>query len=327
VFRAGNRAKGLVKHILTFSRQSEKEHRPVQVKLIAKEAIKFFRSSLPTTIDIRADIQSNSLVLGDPTQIHQILMNLCTNAGHAMRENGGVLDIRLEDVELDVDFTAAHPDMKPGAYINLVVRDTGCGMPSQVLDQIFDPFFTTKKTGEGTGLGLSVVHGIVGSYGGAVTAYSEPEQGSTFNVYLPTIERDDAPVSTAGEPIATGTEHILFVDDEPAIVNIGKQILESLGYTVTTRTSSLEALELFRTKADSFDLVITDMTMPNMTGDELAKELIRIKPEIPVILCTGYSARINQHQAMAMGIRTFVMKPVLRQEIATTVRKVLDQKR
>ena len=325
VFRAGNRAKGLVKHILTFSRQTEKERKPVQVKLIAKEAIKFFRSSLPTTIDIRADIQSNSLVLGDPTQVHQILMNLCTNAGHAMQKNGGVLDVKLEDVELDVDFTIAHPDMKPGAYINLVVRDTGCGIPSHVLDQIFDPFFTTKKTGEGTGMGLSVVHGIVGSYGGTITVKSEPGQGSTFNVYLPILEMHKEKEIITEEPIATGSECILFIDDEPVLANLGKQILESLGYDVVIRNSSIEALELFKAQPDRFDLVITDMTMPHMTGDDLAGKLIQIKPEIPVILCTGYSAKINEQLAMAMGIRAFVLKPFVKREIATKVREALDE--
>jgi two-component system cell cycle sensor histidine kinase/response regulator CckA len=191
---------------------------------------------------------------------------------------------------------------------------------------VFDPFFTTKEKSEGTGMGLSVVHGIVGSYGGKIIAASEPGIGSTFTIYLPTVERDEVPLPISSQSIATGNEHILFVDDEPTLVNIGKQMLESLGYKITGRTSSIEALELFKAKADSFDIVITDMTMPNMPGANLARELLRIKPEIPVILCTGYSSRINQQKAAAMGIRAFVPKPVLKMDIAEAIRNVLDGK-
>ncbi|MGB5750729.1 MAG: PAS domain S-box protein [Desulfobacterales bacterium] len=324
VFRAGGRAKDLVKQILTFSRQTAQELKPVQVKLICKEAIKFLRASLPTTIEINQEIENDSLVMADPTQIHQVLMNLCTNAGHAMGEKGGVLEVKIADVQLEADFMAQHKELKPGPYLELSVSDTGYGIPAHLLDRIFDPFFTTKEKSEGTGMGLSVVHGIVGSYGGKIIVTSEPGKGTTFKIYLPTVERDEAPQPIAEESIAGGTERILFVDDEPALVKIGKQMLESLGYKVTGRTSSVEALELFKAKADSFDLVITDMTMPNMTGDELARELIHIKPEIPVILCTGYSARINQQQAAAMGIRAFVSKPVPRMDIAKTIRNIID---
>ena len=327
VFRAGGRAKDLVKQILTFSRQSEQERKPVQVKAICIEAIKFLRASLPTSIQIRQEFKSESLVMADPTQIHQVLMNLCTNAGHAMRDKGGVLELKLTDVELGADLTAKyHPELKPGPYLQLTVSDTGHGVPAHITDQIFDPFFTTKGKGEGTGMGLAVVHGIVGSIGGTITVTSEPGKGSTFKVFLPSVIRAKEPVAIAKEHIARGTGRILFVDDETALVNIGKQMLESLGYKVTARTSSIEALELFKAKAESFDLVITDMTMPNMTGDKLAKELIRIKPEIRVILCTGYSARINQEQALAAGIRAFISKPVLKKEIAETIRNVLNEK-
>ena len=264
--------------------------------------------------------------MADPTQIHQVLMNLCTNAGYAMGDKGGVLELKLKDVKLEADLTAKYPELKPGPYLELTVSDTGHGIPVHIIERIFDPFFTTKGKGEGTGMGLSVVHGIVGSYGGTITVSSEPAKGSNFKIYLPTVERDMEPLPIAEEPFGSGTERILLIDDETAIVDIGKQMLESLGYKITARTSSIEALELFKAKADSFDLVITDMTMPNMTGDKLARELIRIKPEIPVILCTGYSAQINQKQAMAMGIRAFVSKPVLRREIAETIRKILDKK-
>ena len=326
VFKASGRAKDLVQQILAFSRQVEQERKPVHVKLICKEAVKFLRASLPTSITIRQEIQSDSLIMADPTQIHQVLMNLCTNAGHAMGEKGGVLELKLKDVALEADLTAQYPELKPGPYLELTVSDTGHGIPAHILERIFDPFFTTKGKGEGTGMGLSVVHGIVGSYGGTIAVSSELEKGSIFRIYLPAVKRDKIPDSIAEEPVVSGTERILLIDDETAIVNMGKQMLESLGYKITTRTSSIEALELFKAKADSFDLVITDMTMPNMTGDKLASELIRIKPEIPVILCTGYSVQINQDQALAMGIRAFVSKPVLKREIAETIRKVFDQK-
>jgi nitrogen-specific signal transduction histidine kinase len=324
VLQAVGRAKDLIKQILTFSRQTAQERKPVQVKLIVNEALRLLRASLPSTIKIHGDIQSDALVLADPTQIHQILMNLCTNAGHAMREEGGVLEVKLVNVELDADYTVGHLDMKPGASINLTVSDTGCGIPPQVLDRIFDPFFTTKETGEGTGMGLSVVHGIVRAMSGTIAVYSELGQGATFKIYFPVIEKRLEPQVSDVEAVPTGSERILFIDDEPALADIGKQTLEALGYDVTTRTSSIEALELFKTRPDRFDLVITDMTMPNMTGDNLAGELIRIRPEIPVILCTGYSAKVNEQQAIAMGIQAFVWKPVVRREIATTVRKVLD---
>jgi PAS domain S-box-containing protein len=326
VLQAVGRAKDLIKQILTFSRQTAQERKPVLVKLIVNEALRLLRASLPSTIQIHGDVQSDALVLADPTQIHQILMNLCTNAGHAMREEGGVLEVKLVNVKLDADCTACHLDMKPGASLNLTVSDTGCGMPPEVLDRIFDPFFTTKETGEGTGMGLSVVHGIVRAMSGAITVYSEPGQGSTFKVYFPVIEKRLEPQVSDVEAVPTGSERILFIDDEPALADIGKQTLETLGYDVTTRTSSIEALELFKTRPDRFDLVITDMTMPNMTGDNLAGELIRIRPEIRVILCTGYSAKVNEQQAMALGIRAFVWKPVVRREIATAIRKVLDGK-
>ena len=325
VLRAAGRAKNLVTQILAFSRQAEQERKPVQVEPIVKEVLKFLRASLPTTIEIRQNIQSDSLIMADPTQIHQILMNLCTNAGHAMRKKGGLLEVKLADIEVEADFAVDYLDLKPGAYLALEVSDNGHGIPGNVMDRIFDPFFTTKEKGEGTGMGLSVVHGIVGSFGGKISVSSEPGQGATFRIYLPVVsKRQETSVETE-EILPTGSERILFVDDEPALVNIGKQSLESLGYRVTVRTSSREALELFKAEPHRFDLVITDMTMPNMTGDDLARELIRINPQIPVILCTGYSAQIDQELAMGIGIRAFVSKPMLRREIGETIRKVLDE--
>jgi PAS domain S-box-containing protein len=326
VLIAGGRAKDLVQQILTFSRQADQEQKPVQVKLVVKEALKLLRASIPTTIEIEQNVQSDTLVMGDSTQIHQILMNLCTNAAHAMEDKGGLLTVNLSDVELDSEFISNHPDLKPGRYINLTVTDTGHGISTDVLKKMFDPFFTTKEKGEGTGMGLSVIHGIVRSHGGTIYVYSEPGKGSTFKVYLPAIERSLKPEDRIEKPIATGTESVLLVDDEPAIVNIGKQVLESLGYNVVTRTSSIEALEYFKAQSDRIDLVITDMTMPKMTGEVLANELMRVRPDIPVIVCTGFSTRIDEKKAKDMGIRAFVPKPVLKREIAETIRMVLDEK-
>jgi PAS domain S-box-containing protein len=325
VLKAGGRAKDLVKQILAFSRQAEQEIGPVQIKLIVKETLKLLRASLPTTIEILQDIQSDSMVMADPTQIHQVLMNLCTNAGYAMQETGGTLEVSLTNVELDSHFTERYPDMAPGPHIRLTVSDTGHGMTPDVLDRIFDPFFTTKGLGEGTGMGLSVVHGIVKSFGGTITVYSEPGKGSTFHVYLPIVEdlKDEREIEATGL-LPTGNERILLIDDEKLLADIGKRILASLGYEVITRTSSIEALELFRAQPDRFDLVITDMTMPNMTGGELAREFMQIRPDIPIILCTGFSKLITEDKAKAMGIRELVMKPFAIRDMADTIRKVLD---
>lgn len=323
VLKAGERAKDLVNQILTFSRQSEQDLKPIKVELIVKEVLKLIRASLPATIEIHQDLKSNAAVLGNDTKIHQVLMNLCTNAAHAMGEKGGMLDVSLADVELDADYAAKHFDIKPGPYLKLSVRDTGQGISSDLLGQIFDPFFTTKQQGEGTGMGLSVVHGIVKSHGGTISVYSEPGEGSIFNVYLPAIESSSEQKAREEKPVPTGTERILFVDDEQALVNMGKQLLESLGYEVTIRSSSIEALELFKVQPDKFDLVITDLTMPNMTGDELAQKLMAIRPDIPVILCTGFSTKMTAEKTKKMGIRAFVLKPVIKQDIAETIRKVL----
>ncbi len=324
VLTAGSRAKDLVLQILTFSRQSDQEQKPVNVQLIAKEALKMLRASIPSTIEIKQNIQSEALVMGDSTQIHQVLMNLCTNAAHAMDDKGGVLTVDLVDIKVDSEFISDYPELKPGTYINLTVTDTGYGMAPDVLDRIFDPFFTTKEKDKGTGMGLSVVHGIVHSHGGSIYAYSESGKGSTFRVFLPVLKRRLESEERIERPIPTGTERILFVDDELSIVNIGKKTLESLGYDVVARTSSIEALEFFKTQSDSVDIVITDLTMPNLTGEELAEELMQIRPDIPIILCTGFSVRMDEKKAMEMGIRAFVSKPVLKREIAETIRKVID---
>ena len=326
VLKSAKRARDLVKQILAFSRQEDHELKPLQVHLIVKEALKLLRASIPTTIEIRQDIKSRSgMVMGDPTQIHQVLMNLCTNATHAMRGKGGALEVGLEDVDLDADAPVQYPDLKPGPYVRLTVSDTGHGIEPEAKDRIFDPYFTTKDKGVGTGLGLAVVHGIVKSHGGAITVYSELGKGTTFHVLFPGIESVDAEETEVLEPLPKGDERILFVDDEEALVQIGQHMLRRLSYEVVPRTSSVEALEAFRAQPDKFDLVITDQTMPNMTGEMLAKELMSIRPDIPIILCTGYSELISKELAKAMGIREYVMKPLVIRKLATTIRKVLDK--
>ena len=325
VLKAGGRAKDLVRQILTFSRQRENELVPVKVSLIVNEALKLLRASLPTTIKMRHHIKSYLAVLTDPTNIHQVLMNLCTNASFAMQEEGGVLEVSLSDVDLDADFAKQHPDVKPGKFIRLIVSDTGYGMSPEVSERIFDPFFTTKKMGQGTGMGLSVVHGIVKSHGGTIIVESSPGKGSAFSVFLPAIESEVTDQADQAQLVITGNERILFVDDEDFQADIGKRMLERLGYRVTAKTNSVEALDLFRQTPDEFDLVITDMTMPNMTGDVLAKKLISIRPDIPIIVCTGYSARINPDIIKEIGIKEMAMKPVVMKDIAQMIHRVLSR--
>jgi CheY-like chemotaxis protein len=323
--KAGGRAKELVRQLLTFSRQRESELAPVKVSLIVNEALKLLRASLPATIKIRHDIKSDMSVLTDPTNIHQVLMNLCTNASFAMQEKGGVLEVSLGDADLDPDFAKQHPDVKPGKFINLTVRDSGCGMTPEVAERIFDPFYTTKEMGKGTGMGLSVVHGIVKGHGGTIIVESSPGQGSVFRVFLPAVEAEETYPADQVQLMITGSARILFVDDEDFQADIGKRMLERLGYRVTTKTSSVEALELFRQSPDEFDLVITDMTMPDMTGDVLARELIALRPDIPIIVCTGYSERINPQIVKEIGIKELAMKPVVMKDIARMIQRVLSK--
>ncbi|MDY6954161.1 MAG: ATP-binding protein, partial [Thermodesulfobacteriota bacterium] len=323
--RACLRARDLVKQILSFSRQTGRELKPVKIGTLFKESLKLLRSSLPTTIDIRQNISCQSdAVLGDPTQLNRVLLNLCTNAAHAMREKGGTLQVNVEELELDDEGASAYQGLVTGTYVKLTVTDTGCGMEPGLMERVFDPYFTTKEMGQGTGLGLSVVHGIVKSHGGAITVRSEPEKGTTFDILLPVIETEVRAEPKRFGPLPKGRGRILLVDDENALAGMAKEMLEHLGYQVVAKTSSLEALEAFMSQPDQFDLVITDMTMPGMTGDALAGKLMRIRPDIPVILCTGYSDRISEGRAKAMGIRAFVMKPVVKREIAETIREVLD---
>ena len=292
VYTAGKRARDLVKQILAFARQSDEERKPIQVDTIAKEVLKLIRSTIPTTIEIKENIESHSLIMGNPSQVHQLFMNLCTNAAQAMEDTGGILEVGLTDVELNEQSSLPQLELKSGNYMKVTVSDTGPGISPDIIGSIFEPYFTTKGVGEGTGMGLALVHGIVESYGGKITVDSELGKGTVFSIYLPITKKREDHRPYEKEKLPSGTERILFVDDELPIAKMGSQILERLGYQVTVRTSSVEALELFRSKPDDFDLVITDMTMPNMTGDELAMELIAFRSDIPVILCTGYSKKI-----------------------------------
>lgn len=284
------------------------------------------RASLPATIQIQYDVSSSSAVSADPTQIHQVLMNLCTNAAHAMQDEGGVLEVRLRDIRLENESIPGHGELEPGPHVELTVKDTGPGIAEDILERIFDPFFTTKERGVGTGLGLSVVHGIVKRHGGAISVESHPGEGAAFRILFPAIESGtDSPTHSAA-PLPLGHERILVVDDEPLLVTVLKAMLEGLGYRVEYRTTGFDALEAMRHQSEDnpFDLVITDMTMPHLSGADLAREVQRIKPGLPVILCTGFSERIDAERASTIGCQGFLMKPVSLRELALLVRKVLD---
>ena len=324
ILSAGQRARDLVQQILTFSRQTETEAKPIQVRPIVKEALKLLRASLPSSIEIQTQIESGAIVQADPIQIHQVIMNLCTNAGHAMRQEGGTLTVGLSEEYLDKDFTDHYPDMMPGDYLRLEVTDTGHGIEPAIIDKIYDPYFTTKEKGEGTGMGLAVVQGIIQTCGGAVAVASTPDVGTTFKVYLPIIHQENDMEALSDVVVPRGEERILFVDDEPPLAELGKMLLERLGYHVTIRTSSTEALALFQAQPFEFDLVITDMTMPHMTGEILAQKLLNIRPNIPIIICTGYSQKITQELIDRLGIQALVMKPLIRSELGLAVRQALD---
>ena len=329
ILKASRRATELVKQILTFSRKTEHQAQPLNPHLIVKEALKMLRSSLPTTISIQQDIDSEcGLVLADPINIHQITMNLCTNALHAMENEKGSLGIRLTRKDVRAD-QIEESDVDPGSFIVLSISDTGHGMGPETIKRIFEPYFTTKEMGKGTGLGLAVIHGIIKEYNGFIKVASEPGQGTTFHVHIPALEEDGSMEDESadqGIPVPSGTERVLVVDDEVAIVNMNKVVLERLGYQVTGTTDSLDALEKIRTNPDQFDLIITDQTMPNMTGSELAQEVFRIKHNMPIILCTGYSSVLSEKDALSMGIKKYVRKPVDRTTLAKAVREVLDEK-
>ena len=326
VLKASNRAKELVCQILSFSPQSQEDLKPVEVRIVTKEVLKLLRASLPSTIEIDQDIDAESgIIQAVPTQIHQLLMNLCTNAASAMEINGGTLKIGLGNEQITNVEEKMCLDIDPGYYVVLTVKDTGQGIAPELMGKIFDPYFTSKEKGKGTGLGLAVVHGIVKRLHGGIAVESEPGVGTTFRVYFPVLEAE--PVTDRADKnqaLPEGDECILLVDDEEEILNIGSRMLSHLGYNVITESNSLEGLDLFKAQPDRFDLVITDMTMPKLTGDKLALELMKIRPDIPIILCTGYSESINEKQAKNIGIKEFSMKPFGMRDLAETTRRVLD---
>ena len=326
VHKAASRAKDLVSQILTFSRQDNQELIPLKIDLILKEVMKLLRSTIPTTIDIRLNLESNcKSVLANPTQVHQVILNLCTNAYHAMRDNGGVLNIKLETVVLPRDDTTSM-HIQAGEYVKLSVSDTGIGISKKNQEKIFDPYFTTKAKGEGTGLGLAVVHGIVKQYNGEITVNSKPGEGTTFCVYLPAImDNIESKANERTSSLPRGNESILVIDDDEKIVKLNKRVLENMGYHVIALTKSEEALNTFQQTPESIDLVLTDMTMPHMTGAELTKKLIAIRPDIPIIMCTGFSDQIDKDEAIKMGISDFLMKPVDMITLVLAVRKALDK--
>ncbi len=326
VLEAANRAGDVTNQILAFSNQVEQERKPIQIGPVVKDTLKFLRAVVPATIEMRREIDEDlGTVLFDPTQMNQLLMNLCNNSAHAMREKGGVLTVSVKNFEVDSELAARHRDLIPGPHLKLTVEDTGHGMSPGVLERIFEPYFTTKQPGEGTGLGLATVHGIVMRQGGAIHCESEPGKGTRFEVLLPVIKIEPEEQIENDDGLPGGHERVLFVDDEQPIVDIARQMLQRLGYRVETRTSSIEALELFRHRPNEFDVVLTDMTMPNMTGLELAKELVAIRPELPVVLCTGFSRTVDVNGASAFGIREVISKPLLKGDMARAVRRALDR--
>lgn len=323
---ACNRAKDLIRRILTFSRTGKQEKKPVNLATLIEDTLKMLRATLPATIEINPIIASGvSGVLADRTQISRVLLNLCTNAAQAMHETGGVLTISLANCEMAPNSAQHHPDLSPGPYVRLSVSDTGVGIDPILLNRIFDPFFSTKEKGQGTGLGLSVVYGIIKDCGGTVTVQSRLGEGSMFTVYLPAVPGEVKSAAQSSEDISMGTESILFVDDEAILVEMGCDMLSNLGYSVTATTDSIEALETFREQPDAFDLIFTDMTMPKMTGLGLAREIQRIRPEIPIILSTGFSDLVDDKNASELGISKVLMKPFSLKDLAGTIRKVLDE--
>ncbi|MBN2298563.1 MAG: PAS domain S-box protein, partial [Deltaproteobacteria bacterium] len=324
VLKAGARARDLVKQILTFSRQSGIQKSPIEITSMIKETLKFLRASLPTTIEIKQNLPSyETTVMADPTQIHQVIMNLCTNAAYAMKEKGGIIDIKVAEKELTDKAELEYKGLAPGRYLQLSIADTGSGIPGEIIDRIFDPFFTTKERGEGTGMGLSVVHGIIHDLGGAISVYSEPDKGTAFHLLFPRYIGERFEPFSPHSIVTMGKGRILFVDDEEGVIASGKEILENIGYTITPTTSASEALEIFRSGPDAFDLILTDMTMPKMTGIELSRQMLAIRPDIPIVLCTGSDIGVTPDIIRAAGIREMVMKPMTTNELAEAVYNAL----
>lgn len=328
IVKASKRARDLVKQILLFSRKNEQGRKPLKLTPLVKETYKLLRGTFPSTIRMDLDIQTGSdTILADPSQIQQVIMNLATNAAHAMRNNGGVLKISLSDVTVRENSLKPDKDMaSSGPYVKLSVQDTGTGMTEKVRRRIFEPFFTTKEPGQGTGMGLAVVYGIVKNHDGAVTVGSKKGKGSTFDVFFPHTKVPARKGKEEGGSIPHGTERILLADDEPSIIEVASQTLQRLGYRVTSVRSGAEALRVFMDEPSRFDLLVTDQTMPNLTGIDLAKRILQARKDMPVILFTGYSETVSPDMAKAAGISEFIMKPISKREVAETVRRVLDSR-
>ena len=322
---AAKRAADLVSQILTFSRQTKQERVSVKLNHIVLEALKLLRASVPAIIRIQTELTNTPSVLANVTAIHQIIMNLGTNAWHAMGNQQGTLKVEMGTLDVDQDFVAKHPDLNPGRYVKLSVSDTGCGMDAAMLERIFDPFFTTKPVGEGTGLGLAVVHGIMKSHDGAISVYSQPGRGTTFHLYFPVLESETAANEPEPVPIPQGQgEHILLVDDEEVLVNMGKKMLERLGYRVTTKTSALEAIAAVRDRPEQFDLVITDLTMPVMDGAKLGSQLLQIQPHLAILLTTGQNGVMTADKIRELGFRGMLPKPSTARALGEAVYRALQ---
>ncbi len=325
IFKAGNRAKELVQQILLFSRQGSSEKRPIDIGKVVNEALKLIKATMPANIAILKNISDNlAPVFASEIQIHQIVMNLCTNAYHAINATDGILDVSLKAISILDQDTQSYTGMKPGRYILLSIGDNGCGISPDIINRIFDPYYTTKPTGEGTGLGLSTVYGIVNDHGGSINVYSEVGIGTTFHVFFPAADTATEMVVEQADQLPTGNECILLVDDEKTLIDLGRKLLERLGYRVETRVSSTEALEDFRSDPQKYDLIVSDMTMPKMTGDDMARKMKAIRPNIPIILCSGFSDRIHAQTMKAIGVSAVLMKPVIYADLAHTVRQVLE---
>ncbi len=327
VMQAALRAKDLVKQILTFSRQTEVERHPLSPGPIVKEALKLLRASLPSTIQVNVNVESTQYIVADPTHIHQIVMNLATNAAWAVGENNGNIDVSLSDITVESGQTYAVNTLHPGKYVKLTVSDTGCGISPESLQRIFEPFYTTKGVGEGTGLGLPVVHGIVKQCGGEIIVSSKLGVGTQFDLYFPTADDEQSSLPIAHDRDFSGNERILFVDDEPDIAESCARVLSGYGYQVTARTSSVEALELFKSKPGCFDILITDYTMPHLTGLQLAHKLRQLEPGLAVIMMTGYSANLKSSQLAEIGVSAIVLKPIVGRELAAEIRSALDSRK
>ena len=324
VLKAAHRARDLVQRILTFSRKTEHDRQPIDPKPLVQETLTLLRASIPSTIEIRHSFDVQGVqILTNATQFHQVMMNLCTNAAHAMEATGGVLAVNLQKVSL-TGATAARQGVAPGRYLEVRVRDSGPGIPPALRRRIFDPYFTTKAQGKGSGMGLAVVRSIVESHGGSIDVEDRAGEGACFFVLLPITTRLAEINAEKMEVLPRGTESILLVDDEPVLVELGKHMLSRLGYQVTCCERSLDALAVVQDHPDRFDLVITDITMPTMTGDVLAGRLMAIRPDMPVILCTGYSEQITSEKADQLGIAAFLMKPLAIGDLACTLRATLD---